>query len=85
MSLDLDSFPVAIAEIALLLLGATVAGWFLAKVIIKKRIDNLRELLEEKIRTRSTPDFNRHHSGLPDCNQRFQNRLPYHQSRSRAR
>lgn len=48
ISLDLDSFPVAVAEIALLLLGATVAGWFLAKVIIKKRIDNLQELLEEK-------------------------------------
>lgn len=48
ISLDLDSFPVAVAEIALLLLSATVAGWFLAKVIIRKRIDNLRELLEEK-------------------------------------
>lgn len=48
VSLDLDSFPVAVAEIAVLLLSATVAGWFLAKVIIRKRIDNLRVLLEEK-------------------------------------
>jgi hypothetical protein len=48
ISLDLDSFPAAVAEIALLLLSATVAGWFLAKVIIRKRIDNLRALLEEK-------------------------------------
>lgn len=47
-SLDLDSLPVAVAEIAVLLVAATVAGWFLAKVIIKKRIHNLQELLEEK-------------------------------------
>ena len=47
-SLDLDSFPVAVGEITLLLVAAAVAGWFLAKVIIKKRIDNLRELIEEK-------------------------------------
>ena len=42
ISLDLDSLPVAVAEITILLIGAIVAGWFLAKVIIRKRIDNLQ-------------------------------------------
>lgn len=46
--LALDSLPLAVAEIVLMLLGATVAGWLLAKVIIRRRIDNLQELIEEK-------------------------------------
>ena len=45
---SLDSLPVAVVEISVLLIAATVAGWYLAKVIIKKRIDNLQELIEEK-------------------------------------
>lgn len=48
ITLDLDSLPVALAEITVLLTAATAAGWFLAKVIIKKRIDNLQQLIEEK-------------------------------------
>ncbi|MGG7666468.1 hypothetical protein [Dyadobacter sp. BHUBP1] len=48
ITIDLDSLPVAVAEITVLLTAATAAGWFLAKVIIKKRIDNLQQLIEEK-------------------------------------
>ncbi|MCF0075054.1 hypothetical protein LZD49_31510 [Dyadobacter sp. CY261] len=48
ISIDFDSFPVAVAEITLLLISATVSGWFLAKVIIKRRIHNLQELIEER-------------------------------------
>jgi predicted flap endonuclease-1-like 5' DNA nuclease len=46
--IDFDSLPVAVAEITILLISATVLGWVLAKVIIKRRIHNLQELIEEK-------------------------------------
>lgn len=48
ISIDLEGFPAAIAEITLLISAAGISGWFLAKVIIRKRIDNLRALIEEK-------------------------------------
>lgn len=48
ITLDFDSLPIAVAEITVLLTAAAAAGWFLAKVIIKKRIDNLQQLIEEK-------------------------------------
>ncbi|GGM82378.1 hypothetical protein GCM10010967_12560 [Dyadobacter beijingensis] len=48
LTIDLDSLPVAVAEIALLLISATALGWILAKVIINRRIHNLQELIEEK-------------------------------------
>lgn len=46
--IDFDSFPMAVAEITVLLAAASLSGWFLAKVIIRKRIHNLQELIEEK-------------------------------------
>lgn len=46
--MDFDSLPMAVAQITLLLLTATVLGWILAKMIIKRRIHNLQELIEEK-------------------------------------
>ncbi|WP_353721318.1 hypothetical protein [Dyadobacter sp. 676] len=48
VSMDFDSLPMAVAQITLLLLTATVLGWILAKMIIKRRIHNLQELIEEK-------------------------------------
>lgn len=48
ISIDFNSLPVAVAQITLLLITATVLGWVLAKVIIKRRIHNLQELIEEK-------------------------------------
>lgn len=48
ISIDFDSLPVAVVEIALLLIAAAALGWMLAKAIIKKRIDNLQTIIEEK-------------------------------------
>lgn len=48
ITIDFDSLPVAVGEITLLLISATVLGWVLAKVIIKRRIHNLQALIDEK-------------------------------------
>ncbi|TLV01293.1 hypothetical protein [Dyadobacter luticola] len=43
-----ESLPVAISQIALLLCLAGAAGWFFARIIIKRKINHLRELIEER-------------------------------------
>ncbi|MHA4742037.1 hypothetical protein [Dyadobacter sp. MSC1_007] len=45
---DFESLPMAISEIMLLLSGASVLGWLLARVIIRRRIHNLQQLIEER-------------------------------------
>ncbi|WAC12375.1 hypothetical protein [Dyadobacter pollutisoli] len=46
--IDLQSLPVVAAEIFLLLCLAALIGWLFARFIIKRRMRNLRELIEEK-------------------------------------
>jgi predicted flap endonuclease-1-like 5' DNA nuclease len=45
---DFGSLPMAIGEIMLLLSGASVLGWLLARMIIRTRIHNLQQLIEER-------------------------------------
>jgi predicted flap endonuclease-1-like 5' DNA nuclease len=46
--IDFQSLPVVIAGIFLLLCAAALLGWFFARLIIRRRISKLRELIEEK-------------------------------------
>jgi predicted flap endonuclease-1-like 5' DNA nuclease len=43
-----ENLAIALAEILILLALSVFLGWRLAKLIVKKRIDNLRELVDEK-------------------------------------
>jgi predicted flap endonuclease-1-like 5' DNA nuclease len=43
-----QSLPIAVAEIFLLLCLAASVGWFAARLIIKRRMHNLRNQIEEK-------------------------------------
>ncbi|MCE6989896.1 hypothetical protein [Dyadobacter sp. CY323] len=45
---DPQSVPVAITEIILMLCIASVAGWLLARIIIRRRVRILHDLIEEK-------------------------------------
>jgi predicted flap endonuclease-1-like 5' DNA nuclease len=46
--LDFDGLPFAILEALVLLVLAAIIGWLLSRILVKRQVEKLREMLDEK-------------------------------------